>query len=58
MVHKDCFAYNESDVENKQCCALSERICNNRECHFYKLSDDCDNTTKQLIREQREVFSK
>lgn len=57
-IHTDCFAYNESDVVREQCCALTERLCNNKECSFYKNWDDCDNTTKQLILEQRQLFLK
>lgn len=58
MVHIDCFAFNESEDVRQQCCALTERICNNRECHFYKNWDECDNITKQLILEQKQLFLK
>ena len=39
-IHTDCFAYNESDVTKEQCCALTERICNNKNCKFYQTWDD------------------
>ena len=29
-----------------------------KECSFYKNWDDCDNTTKQLILEQKQLFLK
>lgn len=58
MAHTDCFAYNESNDEKTQCCALIERICNNTYCNFYKQWDDCDKDTKQLITEQRDVFNR
>lgn len=58
MVHTDCFAFNESEDVKQQCCALTERICNNKECHFYKNWDECDNITKQLILEQKQLFLK
>lgn len=45
-VHIDCFAYNESENEKEQCCALTERLCNNKECHFYKDWDECEKETK------------
>ena len=50
-IHTDCFAYNESDVTKEQCCALTERICNNKNCKFYQTWDDCDNMTKQLMKD-------
>jgi hypothetical protein len=55
-IHTDCFAFNESENTKEQCCALTERICNYRDCHFYK--DDCSNDTKKLIREQKDLFEK
>lgn len=58
MVHTDCFAYNESDNEKQQCCALVSRICENKNCSFYKTSEQCDNETRKLIREQKEMFEK
>ena len=57
-IHTDCFAYNESDAVKEQCCALTERICNNKNCKFYQIWDDCDNMTKQLIKEQKDLFTK
>jgi len=57
-VHIDCFAYNESENEKEQCCALTERLCNNKECHFYKDWDECEKETKQLILEQKQLFLK
>ena len=57
-IHTDCFAYNESDNVKEQCCALTERICNHKECHFYKNWDECEKETKQLIIEQKELFRK
>lgn len=57
-IHTDCFAYNEIDDEKQQCCALTERICNHKECRFYKTWDECDKDTKQLISEQKELFRK
>ena len=55
-LHTDCFAYNESDDKKIQCCALTERICNNKKCHFYKTWEESDNTTRQLIKETKELF--
>lgn len=57
-IHTDCFAYNETDDVKNQCCALTERICNNVECDFYKSKDTSDNYTKLLIKEQKELFTK
>ena len=57
-IHTDCFAYNESDITKEQGCALTERICNNKNCKFYQTWDDCDNMTKQLIKEQKDLFTK
>lgn len=57
-IHTDCFAFNESEDTRQQCCALTERICNNKECHFYRNWDECDNITKQLILEQKNIFNK
>lgn len=45
-LHTDCFAYYNSEEKGKQCLALSERICNNTKCSFYKNPDDCDAVTK------------
>lgn len=58
MVHKDCFAYNETEDKKQQCCALVERFCDNNECSFYRVIEDCDSETKKLIREQKEAFKK
>lgn len=57
-IHTDCFAYNETDIEKNQCCALTERICNYKECRFYKNWDECEKETKQLILEQKAFFEK
>ena len=55
-VHTDCFAYNETENDKQQCCALTERICNHKECRFYKTWDDCDTETKKLTLEQKQFF--
>ena len=57
-VHSDCFAFYGSDVEREQCCALSERICNKKECSFYRNWDECDKETKNLVLEQKQLFLK
>ena len=57
-IHTDCFAYKETDIIKEQCCALTSRICKFKNCKFYKTWDDCDNMTKQLIKEQKELFTK
>lgn len=58
MNYKKCFAYNETDNTKEECCALTERICNNKECHFFKTWEDCDNETKHLINDQKKQFEK
>ncbi len=57
-IHTDCFGYNESEIEKEQCFALTERICNNKECKFYKNWDECDKETKRLVLEQKQLFMK
>lgn len=57
-IHNDCFAYNETDNEKHQCCALTERVCNYKKCNFYKGWENCDDITKQLISEQKQLFLK
>ena len=57
-IHTNCFAYNESDEKKEQCCALTERICNNKKCRFFKTWEESDNTTRQLVKETRELFEK
>lgn len=55
-VHTDCFAYNETEIQKEQCCALTERVCNKKECKFYKTWDECSKETKQLVLEQKQLF--
>lgn len=57
-VHTDCFGFNDSEIEKEQCCALTERVCNTKECKFYKKWKDCDNDTQRLIIEQKQTFLK
>ena len=56
FLHSDCFAFNNAETTNHECLALTERICNNANCHFYKKWEECDETTKRLINEQRKMF--
>lgn len=57
-VHTDCFGFNDVENEKEQCFALIERICNCKECKFYKNWDECDKETKRLVLEQKQLFMK
>ena len=58
MANTNCFAYNETESKNLQCCALTERICNDEYCRFYKTWDECPEDVKKLIKEQKKEFKK
>ena len=58
FLHSDCFAFNNSEKTNHECLALTERTCNNTNCRFHKRWEDCDETTRRLINEQKNMFGK
>ena len=42
MAYKDCFAYRDRD-----CCILTERVCDRRRCTFYKTKEEHDERLKK-----------
>ena len=42
MAYKDCFAHRDRD-----CCILTERVCDRRRCTFYKTQEEHDERLKK-----------